>query len=219
MVGQLEQPPQARVQEPRLAVRVAGDVQVGPADVADQQRVAAEHQPRLVVAAAPVGDRVGVMGGRVAGRRDRRHDRVAELDHLAVGERDVLELDPGARRQVGGRAGALDERRQPGDVVGLHVRLEHRDDRRADRGRRREVVVDEIDVRVDDRELAVRRAAEQVAGAGAGVVQERVAAASGLLSARDLDRQPGAPPLRDSRRPAGAPSGRGARSSRTASSA
>ena len=45
---------------------VAGDVQVGAADVADQQRVAGEHQPRLVGAAAPVGHRVGVMGGRVA---------------------------------------------------------------------------------------------------------------------------------------------------------
>ena len=67
MVGQLEQPPQTRVQQPRLPARVAGDVQVGPADVADQQRVAAEHEPRLLAAAPPVGDRVGVMGGRVPG--------------------------------------------------------------------------------------------------------------------------------------------------------
>ena len=97
VVGQLEQPPQTRVQQARLAARVAGDVQVGPADVADQQRVAAEHEPRLLGAAAPVGDHVGVMGGRVPRRRDRGHERVAELDHLAVGERDVLELDARTR--------------------------------------------------------------------------------------------------------------------------
>ena len=48
IVGQLEQPAQARVQQPRLPARVAGDVQVGAADVADQQRVAAEHEPRLL---------------------------------------------------------------------------------------------------------------------------------------------------------------------------
>ena len=52
-------------------------------------------------------------------------------------------------------------------------------------------------MRVDDRELAVRRAAEQVAGTGAGVVQERSQQHRGLLSARDLDRQARAPPLRE----------------------
>jgi len=58
-------------------------------------------------------------------------------------------------------------------MVGLHVGLEHRDNRSTDRRRRRQVVIDQIGVRVDDSELGVRRAAEQVAGAGAGVVQER----------------------------------------------
>jgi len=36
----------------------------------------------------------------------------------------------------------------------------------------REVVVDEVDVRIDDRELCVRAATEQVAGARSCVVQE-----------------------------------------------
>jgi hypothetical protein len=85
----------------------------------------------------------------------------------------VLELDLRSLREVRGRAGALDQGRQPGHVIGLHVRLEDRGDRRADRPRRRDVLVDQIDVRVDDGQLAVRRAAEQVAGARAGVVQKR----------------------------------------------
>ncbi len=52
------------------------------------------------------------------------------------------------------------------------MRLEDRDDRRACRGRGREVVVDEVDVRVDHREALVRRASEQVGGAGRLVVEQ-----------------------------------------------
>ena len=81
-----------------------------------------------------------------------------------VGERDMPELDAGSGGQVGGRTGALDQRRQAGDVVGLDVRLEHGHDRRPDRGGCHEVLVDEIGVRVDDGEPGVGAAAEQVAG-------------------------------------------------------
>ena len=161
------------MQQARLAARVAGDVQVGTPDVADQKRVAAEDEPRLVVAAPPVGDRIGVVRGRVPGRREGSHQRVPELDYFAVAEGDMLELDPGAFRQVCGCTGLLDQRGQAGHVVCLHVRLEHRNDRGTNRGRRREVVVDEVGVGVDHCQLAVARAAEQVAGAGAGVIQER----------------------------------------------
>ena len=62
----------------------------------------------------------------------------------------MLERDARSSRQVGGRAGPLDQRGQPRDVVGLHVRLEHGDDRRPDRGRGGDVVLDEVGVRVDD---------------------------------------------------------------------
>jgi hypothetical protein len=55
----------------------------------------------------------------------------------------------------------------------LHVRLEDRHDRRAQRGRGGEVVVDEVGVRIDDRELGVRAATEQVAGTRGCVVQKR----------------------------------------------
>src|SRR5258708_31180667 len=98
-------------------------MQVGAADVADQERVAAEDEPRLVGAATTIGDRVGVVGGRMAGCGDRRDERVAELNDVAVGERDMLEPDAGAGGQGGGRAAALDERRQTGDMVCLPLLL------------------------------------------------------------------------------------------------
>jgi hypothetical protein len=54
-----------------------------------------------------------------------------------------------------------------------HVCFEDRHDRRVQCGRGGEVVVDELGVRVDDRELGVRAATEQVAGTRSCVVQKR----------------------------------------------
>ena len=57
-------------------------------------------------------------------------------------------------------------------MVRLHVRLEDRHDRCAQGGRCSEVVVDEVGVRVDDRQLGLRAATKQVAGTRSCVVQE-----------------------------------------------
>ena len=112
------------------------------------------------------------MRSGVSGGGDRLDLRVAELDHLAVRERTVLEGDSGTLRQVRGRAGTPHELRQPGHVVGLDVRIEHGDDRHALGAGQPDVLVNEVDVRVGDRELAVRLAAEQIRGARALVVQQ-----------------------------------------------
>jgi hypothetical protein len=66
-------------------------------------------------------------------------------------------------------------------VVGLHVRLEDRHDRDALSLGQRDVLLDEIDVRIDDRELALALAAEQVGGT-CGVVVEQLAEVHGLTS-------------------------------------
>src|SRR5438270_7079561 len=55
------------------------------------QRVAAEDKPRLLRPTPTVGDRVSVMGGSVPRCRDRGHERVPVLEHLPVGQCDVLE--------------------------------------------------------------------------------------------------------------------------------
>ena len=57
-------------------------------------------------------------------------------------------------------------------MVGLQVRLEHGDDRHALRLGQPEVVVDEVDVGVDDGELAVRLAPEQIRRARRFVVEQ-----------------------------------------------
>src|SRR3954469_9231808 len=100
-------------------------MEVGTPDVADQQRVATEQEPRLVGPTPPVRDRIGVMGRRMSRCGDRPYDRVPELDDLAVDEPDMLEVDARVDWQISGRAGARDEGGQTRDVIGLHVRLEH----------------------------------------------------------------------------------------------
>ena len=112
------------------------------------------------------------MRAGVARRRDRLELGVAELDDLAVGERVMLELDARARGQVGGRAGALDERGSPETWSACTCVSKHGDDRDALRLGERDVVVDQVDVRIDDRELAAALAAEQVGGAGRLVVEQ-----------------------------------------------
>jgi hypothetical protein len=124
VVGQLEQAAQACVKKPCLAVRIAGDVQVGSPDIADQQRVATEDDPRLLVAAPEVGHDVGVVRRRMSRRRHRGHDGVAELDPIAVAECLVLERDVGALREVGRRLRPGDELGKAGDMVGLDMGLE-----------------------------------------------------------------------------------------------
>jgi hypothetical protein len=183
VIGQREQSVGQRpVQRARHVLDrvVAVRVQVRPAGVPDEQRVAGEDEPRLV-AAAVVGHEIGVMSRRVPGGRNRLQLGVAERDDLAVGEWVMSEVDAGVLRQVGRRPGPGDQLRQPGDMVSLDVRLEHSGDPRALRFGERDVVVHQVDVRIDDGELADRLAAEQVGGTG-GVVVEQLSDEHGLTS-------------------------------------
>src|SRR5206468_2734376 len=152
----------------RLPLRV----KIGPPYVADEEGVASEHEPGLGVPAPPVCDDIGVVSRSVPGRRERAHEGVPECDLGPVPELLVLELDAGLRREVRGRARRLDERGQAGHVVSLHVRLEHGRDRRVCALRFPEIRVDERFVRIDDRELALGQAAEQIRRARRLLIQE-----------------------------------------------
>ena len=145
------------------------DREVGPRDVADEQRVARQDRPRLV-AAPGVDERERRVLGAVAGRVQRADAHAAELELPAVVERLVLVVGRGVAVDVDGRAGGRREPPVAGHVVGVVVRLEDVLDPHADVAREAQVLVD-LELRIDDRRDAavlvpdeVRRAAEVVVG-------------------------------------------------------
>jgi hypothetical protein len=183
VVGKRQQPlGQRAIERARHVLHAvsAVGVKIRPADVSDQQGVAGQHQPRLVTARA-VGHDVGVVRGGVTRRGEGLQLGVAQPHALAVGERVMVELDARSLRQIRPRARARHQLRKPRDVIGLHVRLEHGDDRDPLALGELEVLVHEIDVRIDDRERTLRLAAEQVRRARRVVVQE-LAEVHGLVA-------------------------------------
>jgi hypothetical protein len=129
------------------------------------------------------------MGEGVPGRGQGLDLRVAEANPPAVVERVMVEVDARAGRQVGRRTGAQHQVGKAGDVVGLEVGLQDGDDSHALRLGERHVFVDEIHVRVDDRELPMRCTAEHVRGACRVVVEQLAEEHLGLLIAvRALDK-------------------------------
>ena len=91
-VGELEQPAE-RVEEP-LGALVPPDREIGPGGVADEQRVAGEHEPRLV-AARVVDDREAAVLRPVAGRMDDAERDGADRDLVTVAHRVVRVVDAG----------------------------------------------------------------------------------------------------------------------------
>ena len=132
-VRKLEQPAQ-RVKEPfRALLRADREVRAG--GVADEERVAREHEPRLVGARA-IDDGEARVLGPVPGRVDRAQDDLAELQLHTVLERVVWIL--GRSRAVDRDRDAVLER-QPAvarQVVGVRVRLDRPHDLHVAPGRR-----------------------------------------------------------------------------------
>ena len=124
-VAELDEPAQ-RVEEPLGAVQRL-DREVGACRVADEERVAREHEPRLVAARA-VDHREGAVLGAVARRVDRADDDVAELDLGAVCQRLVRKRRFGCRMDAHRQAVLEREAPVARDVVGVRVGLEHADE-------------------------------------------------------------------------------------------
>ena len=125
-VGELHQPPQ-RAEQP-LGALPRPDGEVRPRRVADEERVAGEHEPRLV-AARPVGDDEAAVLGPVAGRVDDAKRDPADLQLVAV----LRAGRAGSRRRprdgcCTGSAVLEREAAVPRDVVGVRVRLDHADE-------------------------------------------------------------------------------------------
>jgi hypothetical protein len=103
VLAQRQQRPVQRPEDPARAVGLL-DRQVGPRDVADEQRVAGQHRPRLV-AAPPIDERERGVLGPVPGRVERPHEERAELPLGPVVERLVVVIGLGQTVDVDGRAG------------------------------------------------------------------------------------------------------------------
>ncbi len=124
-VGELEQAVE-RVVEP-LGALGCTDGEVGPGGVADEERVAGQHEPGLI-AARGVDDGQAAVLGPVAGRVDHAQGDGADLDRVAVDHRIVRVVDLGRRVDADRNAVLEREAAVPGDVVGVRVRLDRSHD-------------------------------------------------------------------------------------------
>ena len=167
LAGQREQLLAQRAED---ALRALGlvDGQVGARDVADEQRVAGQHRPRLRPARG-VDQREGRVLGPVAGRVQGAHDDAPELELPAVVEGLVLVVGVGEPVDVDRGAGRVREAAVAGHVVGVVVGLEDVLDPHAHVAREREVLLD-VELRVDDRGDARVLVTDEVRGAAEVVV-------------------------------------------------
>ncbi len=110
--------------EDRLRAVARLDRQIGSRDVADEQRVAGQHRPRIASASGIAQHERGVLGA-VAGRVHRLDLQVAHAESPAVGERLVRVLGPGELVDVDRRSGGPGQAAVSGDVVRVVVGLEH----------------------------------------------------------------------------------------------
>jgi hypothetical protein len=148
-------------------------MQVRAPDIADEQRVAGEDEPGLLCSPSPVGDEVRVVRRRVPRRGESANDGVSELDDVTVSEGGMGELDAGLGWKICRRSRCLDQRGKPRHVVGLHVRLEYGRDRSTRPLGCLQVPVHKLNVWIDNGEVRLGEAAEQVARAGGLLVQKR----------------------------------------------
>ena len=169
LVAEAEQAPVQR------AVHVGGaltrlDREVGPGDVADEQRVAAEQRPGGVVAAGVAQQEGGVLGP-VPRRVDRLDRHLAEVEDPAVGERLVRILGLGQLMDVDRRAGGAGEAPMSGDVVGVVVGLQHVLDPHPVQPRQAAVGID-VPLRIDHRRVPRIAIGDQIGGAAEVLVDD-----------------------------------------------
>ena len=148
LVGECEQLLSERGEDLARAVLLL-DREVGPCDVADEQRVAGEHGPRLG-STGGVDEREGRVLGAVPGRVERADPRRAPSSSSQPSANGSWSYcAPGAGVDVDRRAGRRGEPAVAGDVIGVGVGLEDVLDPDAHVARELQVLVD-LELRVDD---------------------------------------------------------------------
>ncbi len=134
--------------------------QIGPPDVADEQRVARQHPVRDVVAGVLPDHDAHRLGGVAWRVTELEHD-VAERLAFAVGHLAMLELGFGDRRVGDRRAGGGGQLEMARQEVGVEVGLDHELDRQPAGLGVGDVLVD-VALRVDDDRSPGRLVADQV---------------------------------------------------------
>ena len=169
VVVQGEQAIMQRVEDPRRAVARL-DREIGPRDVADEQRVAGQHRPGIACASGIAQHERGVLGA-VAGRMHRLDLQVAHAKPPAVGERLVRVLGPGELVDVDRRSGGPGQAAVSGDVVRVVVGLEHVLDPNPVEAAQPQVRVD-VPLGIDDRGDARALVADQIGAASEVLVDD-----------------------------------------------
>ena len=164
-VLELEQAPDRVVEIARACFRL--DREVRPGEVAHEEGVARDHEPRRP-GARLVLDHVRHVVRPVAGRGQGSDADAGDLHGIAVGKWLVLELDAGPIGDVDGGSRCRPKAPAAGNVVGVRVRLQDVRDLEAVLVRQGEVVLD-VPLRIDDRRLSPVR--DDVGGAAEILVQ------------------------------------------------
>ena len=144
-----------------LRARIAV-LEIGAAGAADQQRVAGEHP----VAHA---EAVGIVG--VAGRIEHVEREPLDLDRVALGDAHGHDVDARLLAHHGDAVGAVAQRPEPGDVIGVQVRVDRLDQLQIELAHELQVAIDLLEHRIDDQRLAAAPAGEEVAVGGRDVVE------------------------------------------------
>ena len=122
--------------------------QIGPAYVADEQRVAGEHRMRLGAFGVQVVYQNGDRLRRVARRLQSLQAHAPEFESVAVVQRGEPVGRFGGRAEIDGRAAAVAQFQVAGDEIGVQMREEHVLDLQAVLGGKGDVLVS-VALRVD----------------------------------------------------------------------
>ena len=159
--------------EDRIVLRARIAVlEIGAAGAADQQRVAGEH-------AVAHQEAVGIVG--VAGRVEHVERDALDRELVAFGEPHRHHVDLALLAHHGDAVGAVAQRAEPGDVVGMQMGVDRLDQLEVELVDELEVAVDLLQHRIDDQRLAAAPAGEQI-GVGAGDAVEELAEDHGCAS-------------------------------------
>ena len=147
-----------------LLARVAV-LEIGAAGAADQQRVAGEHAIAHQVA-------VGIVG--VAGRIEHVQREPLDRQFLALREPHRDDVGLGLLTHHGDAVRAVAQRAEPGDVIGMEMRVDRFHELEVELADELEIAVDLLQDGIDDQRLAAASAGEQI-GVGAGYAVEQLA--------------------------------------------